>query len=72
MMVPMKMRLALLALTAMVDAPVFAQEPVVGVADPDALFHNKDKKLDKNLQSPTTSCWTCWSAINGTVRQMAD
>ena len=50
-MVRMKIRLALLALTAMVAAPVFAQEPVVGVADPDALFHSKDKKLDKNLQS---------------------
>ena len=35
----------------MICAPVFAQEPVVGVADPDALFHSKDKKLDKNLQS---------------------
>ncbi len=51
MMVRMKMRFALLALTAIVAAPVFAQEPVVGVADPDALFHSKDKKLDRNLQS---------------------
>jgi predicted SnoaL-like aldol condensation-catalyzing enzyme len=46
----MKIRIALLALAA-IAAPVFAQEPVVGVADPDGLFHSKDKKLDRNLQS---------------------
>jgi predicted SnoaL-like aldol condensation-catalyzing enzyme len=28
-----------------------AQEPVVGVADPDALFHSSDPKLDTNLQA---------------------
>ncbi len=47
----MKFRIALLALTAIAAVPVFAQEPVVGVANPDALFHSKDKKLDRNLQS---------------------
>ena len=26
-------------------------EPVVGVADPDALFHSKDPKLDRNMQA---------------------
>ena len=29
---------------------VFAQEPVVGVGDPDALFHSSDPKLDANKQ----------------------
>ena len=47
----MQIRSTLLTLTALICAPVFAQEPVVGVANPDALFHSKDKKLDKNLQA---------------------
>jgi predicted SnoaL-like aldol condensation-catalyzing enzyme len=47
-MVPMK--LLCLTLTLFVSPVVFAQEPVVGVADPEALFHNKDKKLDANMQ----------------------
>ncbi len=50
-MVRMKITAALLGLTLFVCAPSFAQEPVVGVANPDALFHSKDKKLDRNLQS---------------------
>lgn len=50
-MVRMNFRIALLTLAAVAAAPVFAQEPVVGVANPDALFHSKDKKLDRNLQS---------------------
>jgi predicted SnoaL-like aldol condensation-catalyzing enzyme len=33
-----------------IGAPLFAQEPVTGVADPEALFHSKDKKLDANKQ----------------------
>jgi predicted SnoaL-like aldol condensation-catalyzing enzyme len=32
-------------------AQLRAQEPVVGVADPEALFHSSDPKLDTNLQS---------------------
>jgi predicted SnoaL-like aldol condensation-catalyzing enzyme len=32
-------------------APAFAQEAVVGVADPEALFHSKDPKLDRNKQA---------------------
>ena len=39
-----------LALTVMLGAPVFAQEPVKGVADPDSLFHDKNKKLDAEKQ----------------------
>jgi predicted SnoaL-like aldol condensation-catalyzing enzyme len=53
--VRMKIRTAVLALAVpflfSVAVPVFAQEPVVGVADPEALFHSKDKKLDRNLQA---------------------
>ena len=47
----MKLRLSLLTLTVFVCAPVFAQEPVVGVDNPEKLFHDKDKKLDKNKQA---------------------
>jgi predicted SnoaL-like aldol condensation-catalyzing enzyme len=47
-MVRMKLRLmlsvALLAATVVV--PAIAQEPVKGVADPDALFKDKDKKMN--------------------------
>ena len=32
-------------------AQLHAQEPVVGVADPDALFHSSDPKLNTNLQA---------------------
>jgi predicted SnoaL-like aldol condensation-catalyzing enzyme len=51
----MKLRLAnlsvtILSLTVFACAPVFAQEPVVGVADPEALFHDKDPKLNANKQ----------------------
>ena len=35
----------------LVSAPVRAQEPVVAASDPDALFHSKDKKLDRNKQA---------------------
>lgn len=47
----MKLRLSLLTLTVFVCAPIFAQEPVVGVDNPEKLFHDKDKKLDKNKQA---------------------
>jgi predicted SnoaL-like aldol condensation-catalyzing enzyme len=47
----MKLRLSLLTLTVFVCAPLFAQEPVVGVDNPEKLFHAKDKKLDKNKQA---------------------
>jgi len=29
----------------------YLADPVVGVADPDALFHSKDPKLDRNMQT---------------------
>ena len=46
----MKLRLTILGLTVFAFAPVFAQEPVLGVADPEALFHDKDPKLNANKQ----------------------
>lgn len=48
----MKTRFTFAALFAamVVSAPLIAQEPVVAVADPDSLFHSKDKKLDANKQ----------------------
>ncbi len=50
-MVRMKLSLTLcLILTASVATALLAQEPVVGVKDPEALFHSKDKKLDANKQ----------------------
>ncbi len=30
---------------------MFAQEPVVGVDNPETLFHDKDPKLDRNKQT---------------------
>ena len=52
-MVRMKIQFTLAALfaAALVTAPLRAQEPVVGASDPDALFHSKDKKLDRNKQA---------------------
>ena len=32
-----------------------AQEPVVGVSDPEALFHSSDPKLDANKQAAFTT-----------------
>jgi predicted SnoaL-like aldol condensation-catalyzing enzyme len=48
----MRLRLTFstLALTLLLGAPVFAQEPVTGAADPDSLFHDKNKKLDAEKQ----------------------
>lgn len=49
----MKIQLTLAALFAalVVSAPLCAQEPVTAAPDVDALFHSKDKKLDRNKQS---------------------
>jgi predicted SnoaL-like aldol condensation-catalyzing enzyme len=49
----MKIQFTFAALFAavLVSAPLQAQEPVVGASDPDALFHSKDKKLDRNKQA---------------------
>jgi predicted SnoaL-like aldol condensation-catalyzing enzyme len=43
--------LATFGLLAGGGAPLFAQEPVEGVSNPAALFHDKDKKLDRNKQA---------------------
>ena len=49
----MKIHFTLAALFAamLVSAPLPAQEPVVAASDVDALFHSKDKKLDRNKQA---------------------
>src|SRR5579863_1818913 len=49
----MKIQITLAALFAalLVSAPVSAQDPVVAAPDVDALFHSKDKKLDRNKQA---------------------
>src|SRR5271154_3724359 len=48
----MKTRLALLASVAilLICIPTTAQEPVVGVANPDALFTSSDPQLNANKQ----------------------
>jgi len=38
-------------LLAALSAPAFAQEPVVGVPNPESLFTSKDKKLNTNKQA---------------------
>lgn len=43
--------LSIAAALALGCAQLHAQEPVVGVADPEALFHSSDPKLDTNLQA---------------------
>jgi predicted SnoaL-like aldol condensation-catalyzing enzyme len=43
--------LSIAATLAFGCARLHAQEPVVGVADPEALFHSSDPKLDTNLQA---------------------
>src|ERR1700735_4537701 len=52
-MVRMKIQFTLAPVSAamLVSAPLRAQEPVVGPPGPDALFHRKDKKLDRNKQA---------------------
>ena len=50
----MKMRIALMAAAAaglMLGTVAHAQEAVVGVANPEALFHSKNPKLDRNKQA---------------------
>jgi predicted SnoaL-like aldol condensation-catalyzing enzyme len=47
-----KARTILLALVAMVlSSAAIAQEPVVGVADPESLFRDSDPKLNRNKQA---------------------
>ncbi len=43
--------MAALFAAMLVSAPLRAQEPVVAAPDVDALFHSKDKKLDRNKQA---------------------
>jgi len=43
--------LAALFAAALVSAPMRAQEPVTTAPDVEALFHSKDKKLDRNKQA---------------------
>jgi len=43
--------LLMFAMFALVTAPGFAQEPVVGVANPESLFTDKNPKLDANKQA---------------------
>jgi len=52
-MVRMKIQLTFAALFAalLVSVPVHAQDPVTAAPDVDALFHSKDKKLDRNKQA---------------------
>lgn len=45
------MKLALLGTLLGVSAPAMAQEAVVGVANPDALFFSKDPVLNRNKQA---------------------
>jgi predicted SnoaL-like aldol condensation-catalyzing enzyme len=42
---------ALIALASLAAASSYAQEAVVGVKDPDALFSSKDPKLNRNKQA---------------------
>jgi predicted SnoaL-like aldol condensation-catalyzing enzyme len=46
----LEITLSAVAAVLLLGFPVFAQEPVKGVADPDSLFHDKNKKLDANKQ----------------------
>src|SRR5262245_56902155 len=48
--VRMKLHATLFALTAFACLSAFAQEPVVGVADPEKLFTDKDPKLHADKQ----------------------
>src|SRR6185436_4922081 len=50
--VSVKARTILLALlTLVLSSSAFAQEPVVGVADPESLFKDSDAKLNRNKQA---------------------
>jgi len=52
-MVRMKIQLTFAALFAamLASVPMHAQDPVVAAPDVEALFHSKDKKLDRNKQA---------------------
>src|SRR6188508_1774056 len=48
----MKMRaIVVMVLTLAVSSAVYAQEPVVGVKDPESLFKDSDPALNKNKQA---------------------
>jgi predicted SnoaL-like aldol condensation-catalyzing enzyme len=46
----LQITISAIAATLLLGLPLLAQEPVKGVADPDSLFHDKNKKLDANKQ----------------------
>ncbi len=47
----MLFRTLLLALAVVASTPLIAQEPVVGVADPESLFKDSDPTLNRNKQA---------------------
>jgi predicted SnoaL-like aldol condensation-catalyzing enzyme len=47
----MRLRTLLLALAVFAGTPAMAQEPVVGVADPESLFTDSDPTLHRNKQA---------------------
>ena len=47
----MKMRVIVLAAALVAAVPLYAQEPVVGVKDPESLFKDSDPKLNRNKQA---------------------
>jgi predicted SnoaL-like aldol condensation-catalyzing enzyme len=47
----MKIRALLLAIALTASFPIAAQEPVVGVKDPESLFKDSDPKLHRNKQA---------------------
>ena len=49
-MKPNKMLVALMGASLLVTAALFAQEPVLGVANPESLFTDPDPKLNANKQ----------------------
>jgi predicted SnoaL-like aldol condensation-catalyzing enzyme len=46
----LRVSISTLALALLVGAPAFAQEPVEGAANPESLFHDKNKKLNAEKQ----------------------
>ena len=59
------LRLALFFAAVFTLAPVRAQEPVTGVADPESLFTSPDPKLHANKQVVYASCAICSKRITG-------
>ena len=47
----MKTRIALLTVSMLAAAAVYAQEPVMGVKDPESLFKSSDPTLNRNKQA---------------------